>query len=81
MVSTQSTVQEAFARFDPKQGITLLAPEIPDITVDLLTDVAGIACRHWCNVFRQLKPNGGRSILLVAPDKFVTQLRWPCRRI
>jgi uncharacterized membrane protein YheB (UPF0754 family) len=78
MVSTQLlTVKEAFARLDPQQVATLLAPEIPDITVDLLTDVLPNrrVSRLVHRIFSHAKPNGAASRYLLRQNtKFVTQL-------
>jgi uncharacterized membrane protein YheB (UPF0754 family) len=76
MVSTQLlTVKEAFARLDPNQVATLLAPEIPDITVDLLQDVlpgrmSGLVGRVFGN-----NPNRfAKGYLLRKNTQFLTQL-------
>jgi uncharacterized membrane protein YheB (UPF0754 family) len=77
MVSTQLlTVKEAFARLDPKQVATLLAPEIPDITVDLLQDVLpNRMSRLVGKVFGSNHPSRlAQGFLLRKNTQFLTQL-------
>jgi uncharacterized membrane protein YheB (UPF0754 family) len=77
MVSTQLlTVKEAFAKLDPREVATLLAPEIPDITVDLLTDVLpNRMSRMVHRIFSNAKPNGVASKYLLRQNtQFLTQL-------
>lgn len=76
MVTSQLlTVKDAFSRLDPKQVATILAPEIPQVTVGILQDIFPL---KWMASIPSTVTNGldgvSQSILAHFNRKFLIQL-------